>query len=191
MKKILFVLAVLMLAGVGCPLNQDNDGIISGSSLRPDNYPEAPVGTPPPPSDVVVLIPSTAADSSPLPNGLLIKQHRVGGSPCPDPFPPLILPWPDGQTPPPADQLPTIYPETAAAWLDLPETVTPGQPFTPKFNCRISDRSPHAEEAGVTFRIEGHLGGQPDDVAAELEPMVESYNLPIDVQSLKIRLDVK
>jgi len=73
----------------------------------------------------------------------------------------------------------------------MPDTVTPGEPFTPEFNCRISDRSAHTEAADVLFRMEGHMGGAPDDATGDIESDVPAYNLPIKVAPLRIELEVK
>ena len=77
------------------------------------------------------------------------------------------------------------------SWPDLPSEVEIGKPFTLKFNCRISDRSRHTEEAEVTFRIEGHIGSPPGDSLTDLEVQSERYDLPVDVAPLKIQLDVR
>jgi len=124
-----------------------------------------------------------------LPGGILVKEHVVGRSPCPDPMDPVVI-MPTGDWPP--DETPTTAaPETDSPWLDLPQEIQVGQPFTPKFNCRISDRSRHTEEAEVIFRIEGHIGSTKPDVQTELDGQARRYNLPIDVMPLKIELNVR
>jgi len=176
MKKIFFMLAVLVLMGPACPRAVE-----------------------PPPVDIAQILPPGFAgapglqlqtpDGLPLPEGALKKEHTVGASPCPDPLPPLVIAptgdWPPGEIPT------TAVPETDTPWLDLPSEVEIGQPFTPKFNCRISDRSRHAEEADVLFRIEGHIGAPPEDSVQDLEVQTEKFNLPVDVVPLKIRLEVR
>lgn len=188
MKNLLIVLAALVMLGPACRFGEGGDGA-PGSSLRPDGFPGGAAGFPPP-SDVRVFTPSLASDGTPFPDGILTKKHSVGTSPCPDPFPPLVLPWPDGQMPPDGPP-PIFYPETDAPWLGMPDTVVPGEPFTPEFNCRIADRSPHTEDANVYFRIEGHVGGTVDDSTEELDSDVARYNLPVKVLPLKVELEVK
>lgn len=183
MKKAIPIIVALTFLGMGCPFVPKEPPL------------EMPPGAVPPPIDagqpeIVQIFPAPADTGLPFPGNVLTKRHRVGGNPCPDPFPPLVLDLPPGA--PPFGEVPPVFvPETDAPWLDLPETVPPGEPFTPKFNCNITDRSPHIEAAEVLFRIEGHMGMPVDGVDAELNRQVDSYNLPIEIIPLKIELEIE
>lgn len=174
-KLIVSVLVILPLVGIGCP-------------VRPD-------AAIPPPSEPVQVIDGNQLmlmdnAGAPLSSTGFVKTHHIGQSSCPDPFPTLIV----DLSAPPTGEDGTALTWTVSgvpSWLDMPSTGKVGESVTPKFNCRITDYSKHDETASLEFRIEGHLGGDKEEVVAELEKQTEKYNLPIKPVTLDLKVQVE
>lgn len=141
MKKFFLLSAVLILAGAGCPLSTPPP-----SDVSPAAAPEVR------PEDTLRLYDENG--------GLLLdmtvrKIHRIGSSPCPDMFGPVTVEFPEGWGDVP------LPPSTDVPWLDLPDSVTSGEPFEMGFNCNINRFDSHAEAATVNFDFSAYAKEHP------------------------------
>lgn len=132
MKRLSLLFAVLVLVGMGC------------TTTLPQPQPEGPLPTTTE-SQVQDELRVLDADGAPLAENTVRKVHRIGSSPCPDRFEPIILDYPEGWGDVP------LPPNTDVSWLDIPDAVTPGEPFEMKFNCNINRFDTHGEVAQVNF----------------------------------------
>ncbi|MEA3249643.1 MAG: hypothetical protein U9Q03_04800 [Patescibacteria group bacterium] len=145
MKRLAFLLLSLVLMGSSC--------IFDRSIEPPTEYP----GAIPPPmttNDAGQLQMFDAA-GNPLADNVVRKEHNIGTSSCPDPLGPLSVNFPPGF------EGASIPPSTDAAWLDLPPSVTPGEPFDLAFNCNISDFTNHKEVGQVNFDFNSYAQDHP------------------------------
>lgn len=141
MKKLSILFAALVLLGAGCLFSQPQPA-------------EGPAGTEPTTQGDETL--RLYDESGALIVELTVsKQHRIGTSPCPDMFGPISVEWPAGWGDVP------LPPSTNVPWLDLPDMVTPGEPFQMGFNCNINRFDTHGEVAAVNFDFAGFAAEHP------------------------------
>ena len=108
-----------------------------------------------PPAETIYQMHVLDAAGNLVPGNMVMKQHRIGQSTCPDQYPPMTIEFPAGF------EGAQIAPTTNVSWLNLPDTITSGKPFEMEFNCHITNFATHREQAQIIIDFAKYVQEHP------------------------------